>query len=163
LDAGLVPTEDFPSILAVYKCSNVTKPSSLLENLEDFLLERTGSLTADVAVKVVIAYGESIQNPELTEGLEKIIAESLDDLVLQEDSEFLLRMYRGFMATNHVRPKILLLLVDRIVEKFDDLETSDQCEFIKDLRNIRDQTAELTGKDIKHITYVQAVLETVMP
>jgi hypothetical protein len=141
----------------------VTKPSSLLDNLEDFLLERSGSLPADVAAKVVIEYGESIQDPELTECLEKIVAYSLDDLVLQEDSEFLLSLFQRFMTTKHIRPKIMLLLIDKIVEEFDDLETTEQCQFIKDLRQIRDETAQLTGREIKHVTYVQAVLETVAP
>ena len=42
---GLIPLEDMPHLMKVYKCSNITKPEHLLEEFENHLMEHCKSIT----------------------------------------------------------------------------------------------------------------------
>lgn len=67
---------------------------------------------------------------------------------------------RGFISSEHSREKIIQFLTDSIVKEFDDLETSEQSEFLCLLNKVRDQLIESYHVEIQNPTYFDGILDT---
>lgn len=163
MEAGKVPFEDWAWILKVYKCKNVQKPEMLLRQIEDYILDNHQSIKIDTACELIVNCGESLQEVELVEVLEKIIAHGVDKLIQVKGAAEVIPVLRGFISSEYSRSKIIQFLTDFILKEFDDLETSEQAEFLRLINNVRDEQLESYEQEIQNPTYFDGILETCQP
>lgn len=94
----------------------------------------------------MIQSGHFIQDVELVEICEKVLASEISSIASERGGPSLLfEAWKGFMASDHSRTKIIELLQAKIVREFSKLTPEEMCEFVRSLRFIEDETASISG------------------
>ena len=79
----------------------------------------------------MVQCGPVIESIELVEICEKIVAHGLGQLSQQEGGAIVVyETWKGFLSSQHSRPKIIELLSERVVTDFALLSREDKCEFV---------------------------------
>tara|TARA_B110000285_G_scaffold54314_1_gene61868 strand:+ start:468 stop:752 length:285 start_codon:yes stop_codon:yes gene_type:complete len=94
----------------------------------------------------MIQSGHFIKEVELVEICEKVLASEISSIASERGGPSLLfEAWKGFMASDHSRTKIIELLQAKIVREFSKLTPEEMCEFVRSLRFIEDETASISG------------------
>jgi len=78
--------------------------------------------------------------------LEKVIAHGSSEICESEGTAVLVDVLEAFLNTEDVRPKILYHLIEKITLEIDDLSIQEQCDFLKLLGHVLDETTVTTGQ-----------------
>jgi hypothetical protein len=132
--------------MKVYRATNITKPDNLLLTAEHLLISNLTEITPDLASQIIIEYGDSIQEAELAEILEKKIGHGSEEILLAFGASHMLEVLQGFMVCEHSRDKIIVLLSDMVVREFSKLNKDEKCFFVGLILSLSDQTSHFTGK-----------------
>jgi hypothetical protein len=137
----------------------------MVNDLENFAIEKFLSLTPNQCANIMVQNGHFIQNNELVEICEKIVAAGLDQISSQEGGpSIVLEALKGFLLSSYSRSKIIELLAQRVVRDISELSSEEMCEFVALTRNIEDEVASMGGNaEITYTTQVEAILSTVEP
>lgn len=118
----------------------------MANKLEKLALEKFLTLTPNQCANIMVQNGHFIQNVELVEICEKIVASGLDQISAQEGgTSIVLEALKGFLLSDHSRAKIVELLAQRVVRDISHLSSEEMCEFIALTRNLEDEVAGLGG------------------
>lgn len=93
------------------------------------------------------------------------MAAGLDQISAQDGgSSIVLEALKGFLLSEHARPKIIELLTQRVVRDISHVSSEEMCEFVALTRNLEDEVASMGGNaEINYTTQVEAILTTIEP
>lgn len=160
LSEKAIPFDAVPYLMQAFLAANLQVAPSLRSDLESYVIQNYQNLTPHQAAQLIISAGPLIKNPELIEICEKIIGHGIHQLV---DSPYgvhnVLSLFGSLLGCQAARPKTIDLLSEAIVAEFNNLDTSSQCEFLRLLANVHDETASFHS-EIDFLTSIDGILET---
>lgn len=89
------------------------------DRLEKFVLRNFLRLTPKQSAQIMIQAGHWIEEPEIVEICEKVLASNISEITAERGGQTLLfQAWKGFLSSTHSREKIILLLQSKIVQDF---------------------------------------------
>ena len=116
---------------------------SIREQLEQYILQRFLNLTIHQTAGLIINCGDIIDNQELIEVCEKVVASGIDEYSnMKHGTSYLFQIYKGFSRSEYSRSNIFELLLNRLIKDCSKLRVSEICDLLIHMRSIKCEAAE---------------------